>query len=56
MSSEIVPLDRKELAALAPDYESMRTAIAKCKKVDEIAKLANRAVAAQGVLPPVPGH
>lgn len=47
MSADVIPLPRAQLAALAPNYEAMRNAIAKCEKVDEIAKLANQAVAAQ---------
>ena len=45
--NDIVPLDRHELARIAPNYEAMRTAIAKCEKVDEIAELANKAKAIQ---------
>jgi hypothetical protein len=45
--TEIVALPRASLAAIAPDYEAMRQAIAKCEKVDEIAQLADVAVAAQ---------
>lgn len=47
MAGEVVPLNRKELAKLAPNYEAMRNAIAVCERVDEIANLANQAVAAQ---------
>ena len=35
------------LATLAPDYEAMRQANAKCERVDEIAHLADLATAAQ---------
>lgn len=45
--NSVTPLDRTELARVAPNYEAMRTAIAKCEKLDEIAKLANQAVAVQ---------
>lgn len=43
----VVPLARHELAKVAPNYEAMRTAIATCSRVDEIADLADKAVAAQ---------
>lgn len=43
----VVPLSRNDLARVAPNYEAMRTAIACCEKVDEIANLADQAVAAQ---------
>jgi hypothetical protein len=45
--SEVVPLNRSELARVAPNYEAMRNAIAVCVKVDEIARLSNQAMAAQ---------
>lgn len=45
--SQLVALDHNALAKVAPNYEAMRTAIARCEKVDEISKLANQAVAAQ---------
>ncbi len=45
--SAVVPLKHSELATLAPNYEAMRHAIAVCEKVDEIADLADKAVAAQ---------
>lgn len=47
MKHPIVPLSRTDLAHVAPNYESMRTAIMLCEKVDEIAQLADQAVAAQ---------
>lgn len=43
----VVPLKHAELAAVAPNYEAMRNAIAVCEKIDEIADLADQAVAAQ---------
>ena len=45
--SAVVPLSHTALARVAPNYEAMRTAIAACVKVDEIADLADKAVAAQ---------
>jgi hypothetical protein len=45
--TSVVPLSRNALARVAPNYEAMRTAIAACEKVDEIANLADQAVAAQ---------
>ncbi|MGH9641365.1 MAG: hypothetical protein ACRD3Q_02965 [Terriglobales bacterium] len=45
--SAVVALPRTELARVAPNYEAMRMAIAKCEKVDEIANFADQAVAAQ---------
>jgi hypothetical protein len=45
--SAVVPLKHSELAAVAPNYEAMRRAIAVCEKVDEIAALADKAVGAQ---------
>jgi hypothetical protein len=45
--SNVVALRHSQLAQLAPNYEAMRHAIAVCEKVDEIAELADRAVAAQ---------
>lgn len=45
--SNVVPLKHSQLAQLAPNYEAMRHAISICEKVDEIADLADRAVAAQ---------
>jgi hypothetical protein len=44
---ELTPLERGALSRYAPNYEAMRAAITKCGKVDEIAKLANQAVAVQ---------
>lgn len=44
---QVKPIDRRELAKLAPHYDSMRSAIERCTKVDELAKLANQAVAVQ---------
>lgn len=43
----VVALNRTELARVAPNYEAMRTAIEVCERVDEIANLADHAVAAQ---------
>lgn len=45
--SAVVPLRHSELAKVAPNYEAMRNAIAVCEKVDEVADLADKAVAAQ---------
>jgi hypothetical protein len=45
--SAVIPLPRTDLARVAPNYEAMRSAIAVCEKVDEIANLADQAVAAQ---------
>lgn len=45
--SAVVALARSDLALVAPNYEAMRSAIAVCEKVDEIANLADQAVAAQ---------
>lgn len=47
VSTEVVPLNRSELARLAPNYEAMRQAIAVCERLDEIANLSDQAVAAQ---------
>lgn len=47
MSSEIVALDHTALASVAPSYERRRLAIAECSRVDEVANLADQAVAAQ---------
>lgn len=45
--SSVIPLSHSALAKVAPSYEAMRGAIARCEKVDEIANLADQAVAAQ---------
>ena len=45
--NSVIPLPRKDLARIAPNYEAMRTAIELCEKADEIAELADQAVAAQ---------
>ena len=47
VSPVVVALPRSDLARVAPNYEAMRSAIAVCVKVDEIAKIADVAVAAQ---------
>ncbi len=47
MSSDLVPPDHSALASVAPSYERMRIAIAACSRVDEVANLADQAVAAQ---------
>ena len=47
LPANVVALSRTALARVAPNYEAMRTAIACCVKVDEIADLADKAVAAQ---------
>jgi hypothetical protein len=44
---QLVALDRAELARVAPNYEAMRQAIDLCQRIDEIAELANKAVAIQ---------
>ena len=45
--NQVAALPRAALARLAPNYEAMRQAIAVCEKLDEIADLADQAVAAQ---------
>lgn len=47
MICRLVALPRSDLARIAPNYEAMRQAISVCEKVDEVAKLADVAVAAQ---------
>lgn len=47
MPNTVVALPHESLATIAPNYEAMRQAIAKCERVDEIAKMADLAVAAQ---------
>jgi hypothetical protein len=47
MSTKIIPLPRPALQRVAPNYEAMRQAIEVCQQVDEIANLADQAVAAQ---------
>lgn len=44
---DIVPLDHSALAAVAPSYERIRVAMAECSRIDEVANLADQAVAAQ---------
>ncbi len=46
-SNGVVPLAHEALAALAPNYETMRQAIAKVERVDEIKRIADMATAAQ---------
>lgn len=45
MSTGIVPLAAPQMAALAPNWSAMRTAIAECEHIDEIKTLADKAVA-----------
>lgn len=47
MPHTVVALPRPDLAALAPTYEAMCELIARCEKLDEVAKIADVAVAAQ---------
>ena len=38
-NTKMIPLPRSDLARMAPDYEAMRSAIAVCERLDEIANL-----------------
>ena len=44
---QLVALARSDLALIAPNYEAMRSAIAICERVDEIADLADKSLALQ---------
>jgi hypothetical protein len=43
--TKVIPLDHRELARVAPNWEAMRTAIAQCESVDEVRELADKATA-----------
>jgi len=41
----IVPLPSPQMAAIAPNWAAMRTAIAECERIDEVRNLSDKAVA-----------
>lgn len=45
MSTNLVALPAQQMAAIAPNWHAMHTAIAKCERIDEIKSLSDKAIA-----------